>query len=153
MKCMTRMHCMKRCLFLPALVLPVLMVLSAGCNIPDPHATKVKGPDQIYAGLAHQLTAILVIVDQRTNIEYSGQMNLDMTRLLEIRLKDHPETERMHAVNSGTRFLETRSVIRYQREHPDINMQPAIEAAPRLQAPRVIYVEIESFSTQSPRSI
>jgi len=40
-------------------------------------------------------------------------------------------------------------VVRYQREHPEVMSMPIAEVAPRLQAQRVVYVELEGFRHSS----
>jgi hypothetical protein len=41
-----------------------------------------------------------------------------------------------------------RSIIRFQQDHPEIDGQPIEEIAPRLGVSRLIYVEVEEFSTR-----
>lgn len=144
--------------FARALACPLILLacLVAGCASgggfsEDEPVDQVSNP---YTGLAGQKVATLVWADWRTRTEYS-QIQLDLATLVQQKVgekfmtkgeKDQPPRSTINWVHPG-------SVIRYQREHPELDALPIAQVAPRLQSPRVIFIEIEDFSAQSPQSI
>ncbi len=113
-------------------------------------------PEHTYTGLMRQKCAIMVWTDLRIRAEY-GQIQLDLARLLQNQLatQSAPEADRddKKKAKPTAEFVDAASVVRFQREHPEIDGAPVVDVAPRLGASRVIYVEIEDFSAQSPTSI
>jgi hypothetical protein len=101
-------------------------------------------PEVTYAGLAGQTCAVLVWADLATRTEFN-QAQIDLARALQGKLVK-PEVP-------ASQFIDPRSVVRYQREHPEMEGLPITEVAPHLGVTRVVYVEIEQLQTQSPRSI
>lgn len=146
------------------LLLGLMLLLTgflSGCSNTvgkDPDARpEIETPDKTYKGLAGQKCAIMVWAGWGTRLEYN-QIQLDLARLLEPRLaalfsvdKDSKKERRSPAPS----FLNPASVVRFQREHPEIDGQPITQVAPRFgrEVTRVIYVEIEDFSAQSAQSI
>lgn len=116
-------------------------------------------PPAVYEGLGGQKVAIMVWADWRTRTEGGfSQIQLDLARLLQGDLQQKEEKSRKkkdkEKENEGRmQFVDPRSIVRYQKEHPEITISPLTEVAPRLGASRVIYVEIEHFQVQSPMSI
>ena len=54
----------------------------------------------------------------------------------------------------GTSFpVLPASIVRYQKDHPEIEAMPITEVAPRLGVSRLIYVELEDFATRSDQSL
>ena len=113
-------------------------------------------PAKTYSGLNQQKCAVMVWTDLRIRAEY-GQIQLDLARLIQNQLavQSVPEDDRDDKKKNKPRieFVDAASVVRFQREHPEIDGAPVMNVAPRLGASRVIYIEIEDFSAQSPTSI
>ena len=148
-----------------ALWLVVSFALSfvAGCNSSggdQPSHDYVGKPEATYAGLAGKHCAVMIWADWRTRTEYN-QIQLDTGRLLTGKLeqllapKEKDKEKKKDATETAppATFLNPASVVRFQREHPDIAGIPITAVAPRLGVDRVIYVEFESFETQSPEAI
>ena len=136
--------------------LVVSLALSGGCGNSSPATENkyVETPEAIYTGLRGQRCAVMVWADWRTRTEYN-QIQLDTARLLTSKLqeqfKSSDKDKKSEAL--GTHFTLPASVVRYQREHPEIYTIPVTEVAPRLNVSRLIYIELEDFSAQSAESI
>jgi hypothetical protein len=135
-----------------------LVLWLGGCKsvgLDDAENVPTEKPSAIYAGLAGQKVAIMVWADWRTRTEGGfSQIQLDMARLLQQDLEQKEvKSEKKKNPTPTMQFVDPRSIVRYQREHPEITFQPILEVAPRLGASRVIYVEIDHFQIQSPKSI
>jgi hypothetical protein len=95
--------------------------------------------------------AVMVWADWRTRTEYS-QIQLDVGKVLTKKLEEHFKPKKEGKTAEMVQFTNPASVVRYQREHPEITSMPIAESAPRLQASRVVYVELEEFSAHSPEA-
>jgi hypothetical protein len=133
-----------------------LLTLAGGCGTSSTASDNkyVETPQATYSGLKGQHCAVMVWADWRTRTEYN-QIQLDTARLLTGKLQ-----EQLKAQDSGkkadavaTHFTLPASVVRYQREHPEIYTVPVTEVAPRLNVTRLVYIELEDFSAQSAESI
>jgi hypothetical protein len=139
-----------------------LLTLIAGCNgggfagegsAPTPPAT--------YSGLARQNVAIMVWADWPTRIQ-DDSIQFRLSQQLQSRLAAlYTGDKKLEA--TAPQFINPASIVRHQREHPELDGQPITDIAPRLairtadgqlmRATRVIYVEVEQFQIQSPQSI
>ena len=113
-------------------------------------------PEHTYTGLKNQKCAVIVWTDLRIRHEY-GQIQRDLARLVQNQLTaqnlSKEDRDDKKKAKPAIEFVDAASVVRFQREHPEIDGAPITDVAPRLGAGRVIYVEIEDFSAQSPTSI
>src|SRR5262249_20305293 len=125
-----------------------MLLVVGGCAAATgemPQRDYVGKPDATYAGLKGQRCAVLVWADWRTRTEYD-QIQLDTARYLTSRLQEQAKVQKEKDAKTpqiATQFLDPRSVVRFQREHPELNGLPIVEIAPRLGVTRVIYVEYE----------
>lgn len=139
-----------RCVALLALaaVLASCTGTTDSSNVKDP-------PPAIYSGLPGQQVAILVWADFATRTEFN-QIQLDTTRLLtqklEVLAAKPIDDKSKSPVLAGSQFLHPGTVVRYQREHPEVWALPVAEVAPRLGVPRVIFIEFEQFQVQRPEA-
>ena len=126
----------------------------AGCSSDQQQKNKwVETPAVLYEGLKGQSCAVMIWADWRTRNEYSN-VQLDLGKKLTQKLEEHfqPKKEGKKQ-ETMVQFTNPASVVRYQREHPEITAQPIAEVAPKLQAQRVVYAELEEFSAHSPESV
>lgn len=141
-------------------IIGLLATMIGGCaamsaDMPDDTPKREK-PPATYDGLAGQKIAIVVWADWKTRTEAGfSQIQLDLGRLLQKELEQRAlDTRRgKKEKTTGMEFVDPRTILLYQKQHPELTGMPAIELAPKLGAPRVIYIEIEDFSVQSPMSI
>jgi len=144
------------CLHFASIAAISLLTLVAGCGSGSPAVENkyVETPQAIYTGLRGQRCAVMVWADWRTRTEYN-QIQLDTARLLTSKLQEQLKSKEdgKKSDQATTHFTLPASVVRYQREHPEIYTMPITEVAPRLNVTRLIYVELEDFSAQSAESI
>jgi len=141
-----------------SLALFALGLMSVGCSNSDPpkNPDDVK-PEHTYKGLEGQTCAVMVYADWRTRVDYN-RIQGDLAQFVQQRIEtlvkgDGEEKQDKKNAATQTRFLNPLSVVRYQREHPQIEGEPITEVAPRLGVSRLIYIELTQFSAQSPESI
>jgi len=113
---------------------------------PDPTV----GP--AYKGLAGQSVAVMVWADRASAIDWPS-LQLDMTRGIQSRLKEAADVKKPPKELEGTKFAAAESAVRYQRDHPEMEAEPITTVAPRLNITRLIYVEVQQFSTRPEESV
>lgn len=131
-----------------------LFALASGCAVfglighamPDPTV------DARYKGLAKQNVAIMVWTDRAMSYDWPT-LQLDLTRGIQTRLgelagkKGHPKEL------EGTTLVPAESVVRYQQDHPESDVEAVTDVAPRLNIDRLIYIEVQQFSTRPEESL
>jgi hypothetical protein len=130
-----------------------LGVLASGCQLlglaaytaPDPTV----GPK--YKGLAGEKGAVMVWADNATSIDWP-HLQLDVARGITARLEDAAKKPKQYPELKGTVFAAPESVVRFQRDHPESAVQSVTDVAPRLDLTRLIYIEIQQFSTRPEES-
>jgi hypothetical protein len=106
-----------------------------------------------YKGLQNQTTAVMVWTDRATAIDWP-RLQLDLTRGIQSRLQELASKQKDAPKDlAGTKFVAAESVVRYQHDHPEIETDSISDVAPRLNVTRVIYIEIERFSTRPEESV
>ena len=125
-----------------------------GCAAEQQQKNKwVETPASYYEGLKGHSCAVMVWADWRTRTEYN-QVQLDLGKKLTSALDENlrPKEGKKNE-GPAVQFTNPASVVRYQREHPEVMSMPIAEVAPRLQAQRVVYVELEEFSAHSAEAV
>jgi hypothetical protein len=131
----------------------VLFCLVGGCAAEEkPQNKYVEKPAAVYEGLKGQSCAVMVWADWRTRTEYN-QIQIDMAKLVTKKLEDRSRKDGKKTESPTIQFVNPASVVRYQREHPEVMSMPIGEVAPKLGAPRVIFIEFEDFAAHSPEAI
>lgn len=146
-----------------SLLIVAIGLLCMGCD-PMSDSSEEKSlppPENVYKGLSGQKCAVMVWTDQRTRLDFPnlqlelGKMmvaHLDVLTAVKESNKDAKDKD-PNAPPPPSAFILPASVVRYQREHPEVYFQPIAETAPKLGVTRLIYIEIKEFSTQSPTTI
>ncbi len=138
------------------LVLGAVLWGIGGCAADEPvdGAEGFVKPEVTYGGLTGQKCAVLVWADTFTRAEFN-QIQIDLARVLQNEIVGPQSSEESSAKRDASKpqFVDPRSVVLYQRQHPELDGLTVVEVAPHLGVPRVIYVEIEQLQTQSPRSV
>jgi hypothetical protein len=103
-----------------------------------------------YMGLAGQTVAVMAWADRGLRMDWPT-IQLDLSSAVQAQLKGQPpKTKDL----KDTHFpLDPRSVARYQADHPENEALPVNEFAAQLGVTRLIYVEIEQFSTRSEMAV
>lgn len=138
----------------------ILLVLSlcglaGGCALFGLAAYAAPDPtvDAGYKNLAHQKVAVMVWTDRAMSIDWP-QLQLDLARGIESRLQE-AAAKKKDAPREllGTTLAAPESVVRYQRDHPETETESIIDVAPRMDISRLIYIEVQQFSTRPEESL
>jgi len=135
--------------FRPAALLGLLPLLAAGCNIIGAAAAKAPRPDiaAVYNGLAHHSVGVVVWADRSLVTDWPT-IQLDIANSIMTKLKVAQEAKSKEL--EGTTFpYPAASFVKYQKEHPGLEALPITEVAPRFGVDRVIYIEVNDFSTRA----
>src|SRR5688572_33444626 len=147
----TMTRTLRRSLFI--LLPSSFILLLSGCQILGVAAYKLKPPETIqpkYMGLENQSTGVMVWADRGLRIDWPT-IQLDLANTVQKKLTDFQKAKKRESKTlGGTSFpVLPASIVRYQRDFPEIEAMPITDVAPRLQVSRLIYVELEDFSTRS----
>jgi len=105
-------------------------------------------------GLENQSTGVMVWADRGMRIDWPT-IQLDLANTVQKKLTDFQKANKREAKTlAGTSFpVLPASIVRYQKDHPEIEAMPITDVAPRLGVSRLIYVELEDFATRSDQSL
>ena len=119
----------------------------AGCAAVGWFASSLpKSQDAKYKGLAKQRTAVMIWAERGTRVDFPD-LQLDLGNTIQATLLAKADESDVKDVQFP---YEVRSVIRFQREHPELEGRSVTEYAQRLSGiTRLIYVEVGDFSTRS----
>jgi hypothetical protein len=136
------------------LLLFLLPLLTSGCNNTTSVEREEAAKLRTYTGLPNQKIATMVWADWVIRTEYN-RIQYDLAEAVQNVLvqRSKPTAKEKKPQLPNVEFVPVGSVVRYQREHPEIQNLTIQQVAPRLGATRVIYIELEQFQTQSPQSV
>jgi hypothetical protein len=127
-----------------------LLASSSGCQLIGIGAQALPPPTIVpmYKGFAGQSVGVMVWADRGMRIEWEF-LQLDLANVIQTNLTQAANSKSKVKEFKGATFpVLPRSIIRFQKDHPEIDGQPIEEVAPRLGVSRLIYVEVEEFSTR-----
>jgi len=129
------------------LVAALVTVSSGGCQIFGAVASKIpRSRDAQYKNLAGQRVGVLAWTHRGIRIDYPN-LQIDMANAIQAQLQAKTDES---SLEETTFPWEPRSVLRFMREHPELEAQGVTEWAPRVSGiDRLIYIEIVDFSTRS----
>lgn len=131
------------------LLLSCVLVLGSGCNVAGYiAATAPQKSKPTYTNLANQSITVMVWADPALRIDWPG-LQLDLANSLQNKLASVKQEE----LKNTSYPVRPASVARYQLDHPEIESQPVTQVAPKLGVTRLIYLEIEDFTTRSVDSL
>jgi len=120
----------------------------SGCQILGVIAAKAPPPPVIAeCRLAGQSVSIMVWADQGIELDWPT-ISRDVAGAMTENLKQAVAAKN-EAVLDATFPVAVESVVRWQRDNPGYDALPITSIAPRLGTTRVIYVEINKFSTRT----
>jgi hypothetical protein len=132
--------------------LALLPLASSGCQAVGAVAYKLRGPTVVkpaYTGFKGQTVAVMAWADRDLRIEHSA-LQLDVSQGVYEKLR---KSQRRGADElAGTRFPRTAApdaMVRFLYDNPRYDTDSIPEIAPQLGVNRLIYLEVEDFSTQS----
>ena len=135
----------------------VLPLTSGGCVVFGYVAYVMPKPPvkAAYAGLAGQRVVVMTWADRPSTYDYPT-LPSDVTMLVETKLKQAASPEAQKEELKGTAFVDARQVIRWQKNHPELEMRSVAELAPKAAAAlgctRLIYIEVQPFYIHDPRT-
>ena len=136
---------------LPALLTIALLVstaaMSSGCNAVGFLANTAQGTGTVaasYKGLAGQKVGVMVWSDDGVLNDYHS-IQLDTAKGIELKLQEASKSGL--AEDANLTWIPAEQILQYQRNHPEEATDAAEEIAPRLGVTRLVYVEVETFST------
>jgi hypothetical protein len=135
----------------------ILVLMQSGCAFLGVAAYKLKPPETIqpkYMGLENQSTGVMVWADRGLRIDWPT-IQLDLANTVQKKLADFQKGKgRESKTLVGTSFpVLPASIVRYQKDHPEIEAMPITDIAPKLGVKRLIYVELEDFATRSDQQL
>ena len=133
------------------------LIFLSGCNVIGAAAAAMPLPDvkPAYTGLAGQSVAVMVWVDAAAKADFPA-LPLDTTAAVQNQL------DAASQAGKGKKYKELKdasfphkaaSLVRFQRDHPEIANQDVTQFAPRLGVSRLVYIEITDFGTRAPASV
>jgi len=131
-----------------------LGTLAAGCQVFGVLASAAPDPtvDASYKGLAHQRVAVMVWCDHAMAIDWPN-LQIDLTRGIQGRLQDMARKKDHPKELEGATFPMPESVVKFQRDHPELEAEAITDVAPRMDVSRLIYIEVQQFATRPQESV
>ncbi|MEA2711119.1 MAG: hypothetical protein QOF78_3720 [Phycisphaerales bacterium] len=135
----------------------ILLLMQSGCTLLGVAAYKLKPPETVqpkYMGLENKSVGVMVWADRGLRIDWPT-IQLDVANTVQKKLNDYQKAKKREAKTLvGTSFpVLPASIVRYQKDHPEIEAMPITDIAPRLGVNRLIYVELEEFATRSEQAL
>jgi hypothetical protein len=134
------------------IALALLPLASSGCGAVGAVAYKLQGPTVVkpaYNGFKGQTVAVMAWADRDLRIEHSA-LQLDVSQGVYEKLR---KSQRNGADElAGTKFPRAAApdaMVRFLYDNPRYDGDSIPEIAPQLGVNRLIYLEVEDFSTQS----
>jgi hypothetical protein len=87
----------------------------------------------------------MVWVDRSVRIDFQS-LQLDVANEVQTKLQIAQKDKK--ELKGATFPIEPRSIIRYQREHPEIEAGPIVTVAPVFNVSRLIFIEINNLETR-----
>ena len=135
-------------------VLPLLLCVS-GCAALGVAANKLLPPKKIsaaYKGLAGHSVGIMVWVDHGLRLDYPG-IQLDIASGLQNKLREAQIKNKAKDLLGTTFPIRPESIVKYQETYPQIEGMELEEVAPKIGVQRLVYIEVDDFSTRPEPSI
>ncbi len=101
-----------------------------------------------YVGLQNQTVAVMVWADRAVRVDWN-KIQLDAAAAIQGTLQTRATKQKAKELQGAQFPLQPAAVVRFQRDRPFIETAPVTEFAPELGVTRLIYVELERFSTRS----
>jgi hypothetical protein len=128
-------------------------LLLPGCSIVGFVANAVGGngitEDASYKGLAGQKCGVVVWADEGVVDDYRT-IQLDTAKALQVKLEEAAKVNVKEV--SDITWTPAEQLLQYQENHADMNGEAAEDMAPKLGVSRLIYIEIQEFTTHPSES-
>lgn len=133
----------------------ILLFSLSGCVALGVGAAKLLPPKQIsaaYKGLRGHSVGVMVWVDRGLRLDYPG-IQLDIASGLQHKLRLAQTKGKSKDLIDVTFPIRPESIVKYQQTYPQIEGMEMTDVAPKIGVQRLIYIEVDSFSTRPQPSI
>jgi hypothetical protein len=132
--------------FLAGVWTSLLLLGTSGCVLAGVAAQALPPPqiDAAYKGMQNQSIAVMVWTDIGLRADFP-MIQVDVARSLQKKL----QTSGAREFEGATWPVDPRSIVRYQRDNPQLENYSVVEIAPKFKVSRLIYLEVTSFQTRS----
>ena len=129
-----------------------LLVFATGCNIIGYAAYAAPRPVQPakYPGLPEQTVGVLVWADRGIQIDWPS-FPLDAANSIQKKLLTNMDKKKQD--EQFTCPVQPASILRYIDDHPEVATQDITEVAPKLGVTRLLYIEVDEFTTKAAASL
>lgn len=148
---------MTRTLGLACLLSALLMPLSSGCALLGYAAYVMPRPPERarYEGMKGQKIAVMCWADRASNFDFPT-LQSDVTMAVTAKLRQAADPAMQTEELEGTTLVDPRQAVRWQKNHPEMEIRSAAEIAPKAAAAlgctRLVYVELQPFNIYDPRT-
>jgi hypothetical protein len=130
-----------------SIVLGSLLCLVGGCAVVGVLASNAipQTEPPKYVGLQNQTVAVMVWADRAVRIDWD-KIHLDTSASIMNAMQAAGASKELQ----GTTYpLQAATIVRFQKDRPYLDTMPVTEFAAELGVSRLIYVELERFTTRS----
>lgn len=124
-----------------------ILLTVSGCNIVGAVAAKTI-PETVapkYVGLQDQTIGVMVWADRAVRIDWDT-IQLDVANAVQTGLRASKSAKEL----KGASFpVQPASIARFQFDHPELESAPVTDFAAQIGVSRLLYIELEAFSTRS----
>jgi hypothetical protein len=125
------------------------LLLPLGCGILGFAAAQLPAPTvPARYVLAGETVGVMVWADRGILLDWSSRIQRDLARSVQAKLEEAIETGKVKELRGTTFPVKPESILKFQHDHPEIEDAPVTEVAARLGVNRLIYIELEDFSTR-----
>jgi hypothetical protein len=131
-----------------------LCILLSGCAALGVAAYKLSPPPTIhpdYTAMKGQSIGVMVWADRGIRIDWPN-LQLDLANAIQNKLSASANSKKKD-LQGATFPVQPASIVRYQRDHPEIETLHVTDVAPKLGVTRLIYLELGDFATRSDMAV
>ena len=103
-----------------------------------------------YKNMAGQNIGVMIWADRGIRIDWPT-LQVDLANSVQNKLAAMKEKKK--ELKDAKFEVQPASIVRYQKDHPELESKQVTEIAPKLGVTRLIYVELEDFATRSDMSL
>jgi hypothetical protein len=104
--------------------------------------------DAAYKGLAGQTVIVMVYIDRGLKMDHPG-LQLDVASSLQTKLINTAKDDKPDTLKGAVFPVRASTVIRNEEDHPEWTPEDITDVATKFDGTRLIFVELQDFSTHS----
>lgn len=135
------------------LLLLCILLVPSGCAAVGVLASAIPKPpiEAAYKGLNGQTVGVMVWADRGLRIDYPS-IREDLAGQVQ-ELLVAAQKEKSKELEASAFPVQPGSIVKYQKDHPELEAQPVTQVAPKLRVSRLIYIEINNLTTRTSQSV